>query len=405
MVLSNKKLKQKLRAELAESLAAIVAGTPSNGSKKQDAKSHSQSLRELLSSVAHKPRLSKREKKRETLSLQGSKPVEGSNGDNTQIENNGIASEVQNDKKKKRKRKRDGGGDQERENGVSESAEKKPVKKPKKKKKKKNKKKRTESGDGEGKEETVAEPVKVNDSQENGEMTRKVYVGGIPYYSSEDDIKSFFESCGTITEVDCMRFPESGKFRGIAIITFKTEAAAKRALALDGADMGELFLKIQPYKTTRVQKSSDFAPEIVEGYNRIYIGNLSWDMTEDELRKLFSDCNISSIRLGKDKETGEFRGYAHVDFSDSLSLTIALSLDQKMVCGRPVRIRCAVPKKEPDNHPKLESGSKKAEKSSVSSGNGKKKNKRRTCYECGVPGHLSSACPRKKAVDQENCPK
>ena len=52
-------------------------------------------------------------------------------------------------------------------------------------------------------------------------VATKVYVGGIPYYSTEDDICSFFESCGTITEVDCMKFPESGKFRGIAILSFK----------------------------------------------------------------------------------------------------------------------------------------------------------------------------------------
>jgi RNA recognition motif-containing protein len=53
------------------------------------------------------------------------------------------------------------------------------------------------------------------------ENAKKVYVGGIPYYSTEDDIKSFFEGCGTITEIDCMKFPETGKFRGIAILTFK----------------------------------------------------------------------------------------------------------------------------------------------------------------------------------------
>ena len=58
-------------------------------------------------------------------------------------------------------------------------------------------------------------------SEENGSLPTKVYVGGIPYYSTEDDIRSFFENCGTITEVDCMKFPESGKFRGIAMITFK----------------------------------------------------------------------------------------------------------------------------------------------------------------------------------------
>ncbi|KAG8066959.1 hypothetical protein GUJ93_ZPchr0005g15048 [Zizania palustris] len=42
---------------------------------------------------------------------------------------------------------------------------------------------------------------------------KKVYAGGIPYYSSEDNIRSFFEACGSITAVDCMTFPESGKFR------------------------------------------------------------------------------------------------------------------------------------------------------------------------------------------------
>jgi RNA recognition motif-containing protein len=53
---------------------------------------------------------------------------------------------------------------------------------------------------------------------------KKVYVGGIPYYSSEDDIRSFFEACGSITMIDCMNFPESGKFRGIAILTFKVRS-------------------------------------------------------------------------------------------------------------------------------------------------------------------------------------
>lgn len=58
-------------------------------------------------------------------------------------------------------------------------------------------------------------------SKENADFSTKVYVGGIPYYSNEDDIRSFFEGCGTITEVDCMTFPDTGKFRGIAIINFK----------------------------------------------------------------------------------------------------------------------------------------------------------------------------------------
>ncbi|CAM0957864.1 unnamed protein product [Alopecurus aequalis] len=233
--------------------------------------------------------------------------------------------------------------------------------------------------------------------QESEQSIKKVYVGGIPYYSSEDDIRSFFEGCGSITALDCMTFPESGKFRGIAILTFKTDGAAQRALALDGADMGGFFLKVQPYKANREKVKSnhekeDFAPKMIEGYNRMYVGNLAWDITEDDLRKFFSDCKISTIRFGTDKETGDFKGFAHVDFSDGTSLAIAMKLDQNVIKGRPVRIRCAVPKKE-------------SQKSDDNANSDPLKSKVRTCYECGTPGHLSFACPNKKAsevVSSEN---
>ena len=152
---------------------------------------------------------------------------------------------------------------------------------------------------------------------------------------------------------------------------------------------------------------------------------MSWDITEDELRKFFSDCNISSIRFGEDKETGEFRGYAHVDFSDSLSLTMALKLDQQIVCGRPAKISCAVPMEggagtqsrsaptsQVADNAGPNPGSGKADNAGPSLGSGKADNtepipgsgkiRRRTCYECGEKGHLSSACPNKQNADPTN---
>eukprot|EP00268_Persea_americana_P011148 TRINITY_DN1466_c1_g1_i1.p1 TRINITY_DN1466_c1_g1~~TRINITY_DN1466_c1_g1_i1.p1 ORF type:complete len:444 (-),score=136.90 TRINITY_DN1466_c1_g1_i1:461-1726(-) len=416
MVLSNKKLKQKLRSDLVESLTAKESEIQGNDAGKPESNlQQPHSLKELLGSVTQKPRLTKREIRRKKISLE--KPTTSEKDTNTQKENDEIGlmgSSNNKAKKKNKKRKRTDGPEEEigdgdnestadkSENGVKKEKDKNKKKENKKKKTKKEKKKKgAENKEGESKVEgRPVELMKTEESEENGSLPTKVYVGGIPYYSTEDDIRSFFENCGTITEVDCMKFPESGKFRGIAMITFKTKAATKRALALDGADMGGLFLKIQPYKTTRAHKSSDFTPELVDGYNRIYVGNLSWDITEDDLKKLFTDCNISSIRFGMDKTTGEFRGYAHVDFHDSLSLAMALKLDQKEVCGRPVRIRCAVPKKEAETRSGSESSAGKDAENGASFGRAKKK--RQTCYECGVPGHISRSCPKKQAVNVEN---
>ena len=52
-------------------------------------------------------------------------------------------------------------------------------------------------------------------------VTKTVYVGGIPFYSSEDDIMNFFQDCGTISSATYKTFPDTRKFRGIAPITFK----------------------------------------------------------------------------------------------------------------------------------------------------------------------------------------
>ncbi|KAK4284129.1 hypothetical protein QN277_001001 [Acacia crassicarpa] len=383
MVLSNKKLKQKLRAELAQSESA----------------NPDCSFKTLLDSATPNILLSKREKRRKVRSLQQPETTQ-EGGDGRSVDE---SKEDEGAQKKSRKRKRKA-EDSTVENGTVKDAKKSKKKKRDKRKKKNNKKAKTDqekdANPGDEKLE-ASELTKSNGREQNVDVPTKVYVGGIPYYSTEDDIQSYFEGCGTITEIDCMTFPETGKFRGIALINFKTEAAAKRALALDGSDMGGLFLKIQPYKTTRTVKASDFAPKPVEGYNRIYVGNLSWNTTEDQLRSLFLSCSISSIRLGMDKETGEFRGYAHVDFTDSQSVKAAVALDQKVMHGRPVRITCAVPlkklwKQTTTDVPAPMNTEVDGEKPS-STGTGKVK--RRTCFECGEMGHISSACPKKQTND------
>ncbi|XP_039037383.1 protein gar2 [Hibiscus syriacus] len=391
MVLSNKKLKQKLRAEL---LAKRVSEAEPN-EENPDSNSVPQSLKSLLDSVTQKPRLSKRERKRKSVSF----PT----GSNQETEENGREVEEDDEKESVRVKIED---KEEREEKVKEgktTSENKESDKNNKKKKTKNKK---EEKEAEGYERTAW-------GSAGGRMLPQKYVGGIPYRYTEDDIRYYFESCGTITDIDCMKFPDTGKFRGIAIVCFETEAAAKEALALDRAEMGGMQLTIQPYKSTRANKATGFAPKMMEGYNRIYVGNLSWDITEDDLKKFFSDCNVSSIRFGINKETGEFRGYAHVDFSDSVSVAMALKLDQEIVCGRPVkrsvlflRKQCKLNRISSNNSSKEVPMSVKAPMVvsvevpqvseidngglSVSSG----KLRRRTCYQCGQKGHISSACPK-----------
>lgn len=154
MVLSNKKLKRKLRAELAETITKTVSESDPNsgGPTKPDPNAKPQlSLKELIDSATQKLRLTKREKRRKKLSLEDPEAVKsrrsGGGGCDPEEKEGGSESLVEKKKKKKRKREeeevKDGALDSE-ENGVVREA-----KKSKKKKKKKKVKKKKEEGKSE----------------------------------------------------------------------------------------------------------------------------------------------------------------------------------------------------------------------------------------------------------------
>lgn len=171
MVVSNKKVKQKLGSTLAESLAVAVAGTAepnTNDSTSTSPELNPLSLQNLLSSESQKPRLPKREKRRKTLPLQGP-DIEGTSIQKEEKEAHTEAliddgNDTEKKNKKNKKRKRDG------EVGLEENKNKDLKKKNKKKKKKKKKSKKKQKTEGQNKgvenegveKELVKEAVQIN---------------------------------------------------------------------------------------------------------------------------------------------------------------------------------------------------------------------------------------------------
>jgi cold-inducible RNA-binding protein len=79
---------------------------------------------------------------------------------------------------------------------------------------------------------------------------------------------------------------------------------------------------------------------------RIYVGNLPYTATEDELRGLFSQYGtVQSVNLITDRETGQPRGFAFVEMENGVSEAIA-GLDQKEMGGRSLRVNEARPREE-----------------------------------------------------------
>ena len=79
---------------------------------------------------------------------------------------------------------------------------------------------------------------------------------------------------------------------------------------------------------------------------RIYVGNLPYNATEDDLRALFAQYgSVQSVSLITDRETGQPRGFAFVEMNEGVNEAIA-ALDQKDYGGRNLRVNVARPREE-----------------------------------------------------------
>ncbi len=73
---------------------------------------------------------------------------------------------------------------------------------------------------------------------------------------------------------------------------------------------------------------------------KIYVGNLQWKTTEDELKELFSTFGtVVSAQIIKDRDTGRSRGFGFVEMSKDSEADDAISnLNNRELGGRNLKI-------------------------------------------------------------------
>ena len=196
---------------------------------------------------------------------------------------------------------------------------------------------------GKGAGAAPAAPAPSGGPAGDGSDPRRLYLGGLPYWCGEKEIKDLLKKFGTVVSVEPLVFPDSGKFRGIAFVSMGSGRAAKRALELDGSDYEGRFLQVRPC-TAKPQAPARAAGEVSKtpGYNVVYVGNLPWDCDEALLEGFFDGCEVTKVRLHTDRETGAFRGFAHVHFADEGGLDRAVALSGQLLEGREVKVAYAV---------------------------------------------------------------
>lgn len=163
-------------------------------------------------------------------------------------------------------------------------------------------------------------------SEEDSDMkpnSNTIYVEGISYDASEEDLESHFESiCNNIKEIRMPRWQDSGKPRGYAHMDFNTVEETHKALKLNGSEMLGRYLKVAVANDRRKIKNVGARPK---GCKTIFVKNLPYDVTEDDVKKVFRIFGtVNYVRLPRWNHTGRLKGIGYVEFKREDSAEIAI---------------------------------------------------------------------------------
>ncbi|XP_048452502.1 RNA-binding protein 34 isoform X2 [Rhincodon typus] len=186
-----------------------------------------------------------------------------------------------------------------------------------------------------------------NPALERIKNRRTLFVGNLPSDCSKQMIKTLFKEFGPI---------ESVRFRSVAraepkiskrlatiqkkihpkrnnmnaYIVFEQDSDAIRALTKNGCE-------IQTGFHIRVDLASK--SKIHDHRRSIFLGNLPYEISEDEVREHFSECGaIESVRIVRDRESGMGKGFGYVLFQSTDAVTLALKLNNTELKGRKLRV-------------------------------------------------------------------
>ncbi len=79
-------------------------------------------------------------------------------------------------------------------------------------------------------------------------MSKNIYVGNLPWSSTEEDIRAAFASYGEVISVKLIEDRETGRPRGFGFVEMEDQGALEAIEALDGKDLGGRNIKVNEAK-------------------------------------------------------------------------------------------------------------------------------------------------------------
>jgi cold-inducible RNA-binding protein len=90
-------------------------------------------------------------------------------------------------------------------------------------------------------------------------MAKRLFVGGLPFSSNEDELKTLFAQAGEVVSVAIIMDKFTGQSKGFGFVEMTTEEEAKKAIeTLNGTDLGGRKLIVAEARPMEERKPGGF---------------------------------------------------------------------------------------------------------------------------------------------------
>ncbi|KAF1825579.1 uncharacterized protein K489DRAFT_302320, partial [Dissoconium aciculare CBS 342.82] len=187
-------------------------------------------------------------------------------------------------------------------------------------------------GDASEDPETSTAPIKTETTSEPPAKRSEfgIWIGNLPFNANKEALRNFLKDKGGIDENDITRLnmPAGPKVynKGFAYVDFTSDAVLQIALALSEKLLNGRAVLIKNANSYEGRPAKPVAPpgeEIPSKINgkepskRVFVGNLGFDTTKEDLSELFSRAGeVEDVFLATFQDTGKCKGFAWVRFAD-----------------------------------------------------------------------------------------
>lgn len=184
-----------------------------------------------------------------------------------------------------------------------------------------------------------------------------VWIGNLSYDTSKEDITRFIvaktadfdgddeNDFVSIKEADITRVnlpKKANKAKGFAYVDLPSLKHVESAVSLSESPLNGRKLLIKNSSSFEGRPEGDANKALLKNppLRILFVGNLSFDTTEDNLEEHFRHCgHIVRIRMATFQDSGKCKGFAFIDFKDEEGPTTALkSKLAKKLINRPLRL-------------------------------------------------------------------